>query len=307
MRMELRERCLVRIYHASRSGKPRFEAKIAASDSPRAQCNGTKPTMNALFTTLLLVGCKPTPEAPKTLDELASYFFEHFLDEDVADIEAGLANLDAWLTDNAEMAYEGYRINDLKQEIVEGLDIEYIEEGVAGAAVGYEIAYPVDDVVAVMMLGRADPDDEPSGEVYSREYIEGDRNCMVTEACDLLDYTTHAVDFFPMGLEIESRSHTQHRRITTEAGDAFLQRSWMTEPASANYEWLQLDQQFWISTLTPWKKNKSRRMEAGWVVLRLSDMPIPEEMALDITINELRANGEYYEDYIAEKGVPEPE
>ena len=86
-----------------------------------------------------------------------------------------------------------------------------------------------------------------------------------------------------------------------------MQRSWLTEPASANYDWLHLDQQFWISTLMPWKEDKSRRMEAGWVVLRLSDMPIPEEMALDIAINELRANGEYYEDYIAEKGVPEPE
>jgi hypothetical protein len=263
--------------------------------------------MTVFLATLVLVGCKPTPEAPKTLDELASYFFEHFLDEDVAAIEAGLTNLDTWLTENKDMAYEGYRINDLKREIVEGMDIEYIEEGVAGAAVGYEIAYPVDDVVAVMMLGRSDPDDEPSGEVYSREYIEGDRNCMVTKECDLLDYTTHAVDFFPMGLDIESRSHTQHRRISTEAGDAFMQRSWLTEPATSNYEWLHLDQQFWISTLAPWKDDKSRRMEAGWVVLRLSDMPIPEEVALGIAINELRANGEYYENYIAEKGVPEPE
>jgi hypothetical protein len=47
-------------------------------------------------------------------------------------------------------------------------------------------------------------------------------------------------------------------------------------------------------------------VEAGWVVLRLAEMPVPEDVALRIAINEMRDSGEYYENYIEDKGVPQP-
>jgi hypothetical protein len=43
---------------------------------------------------LLLVGCsKPPPEAPKELGDLGLFLFQHFEDEDPAELAAGLANL----------------------------------------------------------------------------------------------------------------------------------------------------------------------------------------------------------------------
>ena len=251
------------------------------------------------------LGCKSPPDAPETLDDLASYLFLHMADEDPEALLAGLDNLDVWLDKNSEAAVDGYKVTNLSEEAVESLGLEYEPEGLVGAAVGYDIAHPVEDVVAVMMLAKSDPDAEPSGELYSREYLEGDRDCFAIGDCLNLEYTSHSADFLPMGLTVESWTQTQHRRIPTEDDDRLLQRSWMTEPAVSNYDWLSIDQQYWIATLTPWGK-KSRRVEAGWVVLRLAEMPVPEDVALNIAINEMRGMGEYYENYIAEKGVPQP-
>ena len=47
---------------------------------------------------LLCVACRP-PEAPETLDDLASYLFEHTWDEDERYLQPGLSNLEAWLED----------------------------------------------------------------------------------------------------------------------------------------------------------------------------------------------------------------
>ncbi len=251
------------------------------------------------------MGCKSPPDAPETLDDLASYLFLHMGDEEPDALLAGLDNLDLWMEENNETAIDGYKVTNLDQEAVESLGLEYEPDGLVGAAVGYEISHPVEDVVAVMMLAKSDPDAEPSGELYSRTYLKGDRECFATGDCLSLTYTSHATDFLPMGLTVESWTQTEHRRVPTEDEDRVLQRSWMTQPAVSNYDWLSIDQQYWVATLTPFG-DKSRRVEAGWVVLRLAEMPVPEDVALRIAINEMRASGEYYENYIEDKGVPQP-
>ncbi len=264
--------------------------------------------MIALFATLgLFTGCKAPPDAPKTLDELASFLFVHADDEDTEVIRVALENLDNWLEENEATEIDGYRVDNLDEEAVASVDLEYNEDGLVGASVAFDIDHPVEDVIAVFMLAKSDPDAEPSGLLYEREYLAGDRTCLATADCDRLDYTSHAVDYLPLGLNVESWTRTQHRRIPLpDGGDALIQRSWMTQPAESNFDWLNIEQQFWIATLTPWEGN-SRRMEAGWVLLKLGDVPIPESLALKIALDEMRGTKDWVEGYIEDKGVPEPE
>ena len=91
------------------------------------------------------VGCKRPPDAPETLDDLASYLYEHVMDDEDDYLIAGIDNLEAWLAEdnaleefetNLEATAEGYTVTNLTTEAVESLDdVTRDLENLLGAAV----------------------------------------------------------------------------------------------------------------------------------------------------------------------------
>ena len=95
----------------------------------------TTPTLVALSVTALM-GCKAPPEAPKELEELAAFLFDHAADEDPEALEVGVANLDAWLSTRVDEAREGYTVSRLSADAIEGVGVDSsLSDGLVGAAV----------------------------------------------------------------------------------------------------------------------------------------------------------------------------
>jgi len=246
---------------------------------------------------ILALGCRP-PDAPTELDELCSYLFEHQQDRQPWAMRAGAENLGAWLDGRLEETYEGYTISNLEQETVDLLDDQERDlEGLLGAAVGYELDHPLDDVVhAIVAADQMD--------VFTDLYLsydrtfEGDRDCFLDRACDRLEVTNDIVLSLPLNIEVTTDNRTQFRWVDTDMGMVMAQRAWLSGPAEINVDFLEVDQQYWVAVAMPWGDGRSLRLEAIWMVAALLDSPVPEDAALNMVIDTLQDNQEAIERYL---------
>jgi hypothetical protein len=252
-----------------------------------------------LIVFLLIMGCRPPPDAPENLDELMSYLFEHALDERDDALVAGTENLTVWMSANLEETFDGYRVTNLSSESVASLDgSERDLDGLVGAAVGYDIAYPFELVSDVMI--STDPMDLYP-DVYadnSREYLT-DFDCFVAQECELLSFTAETTFNYPLNIVASTKARTDYRWLQLSNGQmASVQRVWMTEPAEVNVDWLTLEQNYFIAVAFP-EGDITRRVESTWAIVKLGDGGVSEDVALNLTISNMKKTGERISTYIA--------
>jgi len=249
-----------------------------------------------IFLPALLVACGP-PEAPETLDDLSSFLFEHVWDADEAHLEVGIQNLTDWLESNFEETADGYEVTNLSQEAVSTLEgDDRSVEGLMGAAVGYDVAYPSEDIVLAMAF--EDPlllwgDDY---ETYTRDY-QSDTECFKTRECMTLEFYQHVIANYPLGIEVDAESRTQYHWVETEHGWSGVYRNWSRSPPIINKSWLTVDQQYYMAVSIPKADGTTRRVEAMWVKAEIGDADVPEGMALNMTINTMKETGPQLEAY----------
>jgi hypothetical protein len=249
---------------------------------------------------LTLFACRP-PQAPKTLDDLSSFLYEHVWDDDEDFLEVGLENLELWLQDHMSELGEGYEITNLSQEAVSGLEGDDRDvTGLIGAAVGYEVEFPVEDIVLAMTYD--DPVEIYPGvyEYYDRTYIQGE-DCFATRECNHLEFDVHSNAFMPLGLELEATFRAQYHWVETELGLASVQRVWTREPPIINKDWLTVDQEYFLAVTMPLPNGRSRRVESMWVIAEMGNIDVPEGMALSITIDSMLKSQEYLNEYLGSK------
>jgi len=244
------------------------------------------------------VACGP-PEAPKTLDDLSSFLFEHVWDANEDYLVVGIENLDTWLKDNFESTEDGYSVTNLTQEAVATLEGDGRSvEGLMGAAVGYDVPYPAEDIVLAMAF------DDPmllypgDYEVYTRDY-KSDTECFKTRDCMTLEFFQHVQAFYPLGIEIETDSRTQYHWVETEHGWSGVYRNWSRSPPTINKSWLTVDQQYYMAVSIPKADGTTRRVEAMWVIAEIGDASVPEGMALNMTIDAMKTTGPKLTAYFA--------
>ena len=180
----------------------------------------------------------------------------------------GTENLNAWLEDHKDDTWDGFEVSALSQEAVGALDDKERDlTDLVGVALGYDIAYSVDEVLDVIFF--ADPFEFNQGDIieYERELVEGSEKCFVEKECDTLSYITSALGSYPLGLEVRSKTMNQYRWVSTDLGDVAVQRTWMMEPAEASWDSINLD-----SSTTWWPTCPPRRecvewKPAGWSLL----------------------------------------
>jgi hypothetical protein len=244
----------------------------------------------------LLVACGP-PQAPETLDDLSSFLFEHTWDEDEAYLEVGIENLDTWLDTHFEATAEGYEVTNLSQEAVASLEGDgRTVDGLMGAAVGYDVAYPSEDIVLAMAF--EDPLILYPGdyEVYTRDY-QTDTECFKTIECKTLEFFQHVIVNYPLGIQIEADSRTQYHWVETQHGWSGVYRNWSRSPPVINKSWLTVDQQYYVAVSIPKADGTTRRVEAMWVKAEIGNANVPEGMALNMTINTMKKTGPKLEAY----------
>ena len=261
--------------------------------------------LNLLF--LTAVGCKRPPDAPDTLDDLASYLYEHVMDDEEY-LVAGIDNLETWLSEdneaeefetNLDSTAEGYTVTNLSEEAVVSLDgVERDLNNLLGAAVGYDIDLEVEQVIDAL-IGRDMMEVFPGNyQSYERTFEdEADRDCFLDGECDSIQFEIRVVADYPLNLTVDAESVVQYRRVELEDGrKAVVQRTWMSKPGEANVDWIQLEQQYFLAVHLP-QKSGMRRVEAMWVKASLGNTPVPEDMALSLTVDTMRDTGKNLEAY----------
>lgn len=254
--------------------------------------------VSCILASLGLLGCRP-PEAPETLDELASFLFEHTWDEDETYLEPGLENLLVWLDAHFEETSEGYEVTNITPAAVASVTGEERDlEGLLGAAVGYDVGFPPEDVVDVMVFH--DPLEVYPGEYesYTREYLS-DTGCFQDRSCATLEFYVHLVANYPMGITGESDTHVQYHWVELEDGPAAIYRNWTRWTPNISVDWLQVEQQYYLSATLPKKDGTTRRIEAMWLQAELVNTSIPEAMALNMTIDTMAKTGGFLEAYMS--------
>ncbi len=239
-----------------------------------------------VFLTPLVVACKAPPQAPAKLEELATYIFQHMGDEEPDALEAGVANLDVWLSDNIESAREGYTVSKLSAKAMEdvGVDSKFAEN-LVGAAVATNLPKSPKAVTKTLVtadLTRVYPD---TYSVYERDWVEG-AGCFHTQECDVGTLKAHTVSQYPLSVEVTSDFKAEYRWIEMDRGLAMVQRTWLRKPAEVSADWLSVPAQFFISVNFP-QNGATLRLQTTWIAAELGDSPIPEATALNMVIDSM--------------------
>ncbi|MBO84171.1 MAG: hypothetical protein CL927_02335 [Deltaproteobacteria bacterium] len=240
---------------------------------------------------LSLIGCKPPPDAPNTLESLAAYLFEHAADDDPDALKAGVENLDRWLDGNLAEARDGYTIHTLSTDAIDGVAVDPVHaDGLVGAAVATTL--PKGPMRVARALTMADPTKvfPDTFMVYERDWLD-DPSCFVDRECGSTSLHAHTVSAYPMSLEVASDIKAEYRWVELDDGVAMVQRTWLRRPAEVSKDWVAVPAQFFLSVNLP-QRGKTRRLQTTWIAAELGDTPVPEATALNMVIDSMVSSDE---------------
>ena len=269
---------------------------MAATTVSKTPILSTAPLAAALLATVG-VGCKAPPEAPDKLEELAVFLFQHADDDDPAALQAGVENLDLWLSKHVDEAREGYTVTRLSSDAIEGVGIDpTLSNGLVGAAVASTLPKGPRKVTRALVLADPTKVYPDTYETYERTWID-DPDCFVAQDCESAQMRAHTVSAYPMGLDVTSDFKAQYRWVETEQGMAMVQRTWLRKPAEVSQDWVAVPAQFFLSVNLP-QGGRTLRLQTTWIAAELGDTPVPEATALNMVIDSMVSGDEELAEWI---------
>ena len=245
---------------------------------------------------LTSVGCSPPPVAPESFDELTSYLMVHFDDPDPRVLQAGMTNMRTWLDANTAEVTDGYKLTGLTTEAVEAIPDQCPVEDHIGAGASFDIDYPLLEVLDVL-LSHDPMDIFPGSFNYNDRIFVEDLDCFIDQICERTEYHSHIENQLPLNLTAEVWTVTQIRWVELDDGPSVLYRSWMTQPANASFSWVDVDQQYGVSTVFSVDAGM-RKLEGYWVDMAESDIELPEDFALNLVVDSIIASGTKLQAYM---------
>ncbi len=258
---------------------------------------------------LPVAACGP-PDAPDELADLCGYVFGHLADDDPRALETGLANLDAWLSDpaNLESTLEGYEVTNLDAGVLEPIEDEVPDlENLHGAAVATRGRDPVWETAWTLVMVDPETLSPDIYERYDREYLT-DVDCFLQRECEILEVANAMTNHYPLGVTISTTNHGQYRWVETGQGLALVQRTWLTSPAEVSVSWLTVDDQYYLNVVLP-HGDASTRLMSTWILATLLSADVPEGLALNLVIDNMQSIYADVDAYLAahaDSGVPPP-
>jgi len=246
---------------------------------------------------LLLSGCGRRPDAPEDLEALCGYLFAHFDDQAHRSLRAGTENLAIWLDEHLDETLEGHAVDDLTLEAVAELDHrDRTVDNIEGAAVGYASPHLVDEMVEPLVVAEQEEVFPESYDSHERTF-ETDPECFLDRECDYVRTTNVVEASYALGFQVITHAVAEYRWVNTQDGWALLHRSWLQEPAEVNFDWMQVEAQYYIGANLPAGEGATR-LGATWIDVRLNHSPVPPATALELVINSMIEDGESLDAYI---------
>ncbi len=248
-----------------------------------------------LLPLVMALGCKPPPDAPSDLDQLCEYLYSHHADEDLETMEVGLDNLLAWLDSHWEEASEGYVVTELSQETANSLDEnEHSVEGILGLSMAHRSDHGVYDSAYAVAIEEQDTVFPDLYDEYEREY-SSDEGCFQDQSCERLEALEWMTTGYALGITSTSNAHVQYVWVETEAGTAMVMRNWFVEPPEVNFDWISIQEQYYLNLFLP-RNNGSYRLQAMWLVFEQDN--VPEDLALSMATSDMTENVEQFDAYL---------
>jgi hypothetical protein len=255
------------------------------------------------FIPLTLAACRPPPEAPEDLHELAAYLYEHAWDEDQEALVVGLEQLTTWLEGNEDLAYEGYEVGSLSEAAVDALDEQ---DRTTAEMVGLSLTrlsrHPVED--STWALVSVDQSEIYPGTFkdYEREYLSGP-DCFVDQGCARMEAREDLHSEFAGGLlETWSTAHNQYVWAELEAGRAMVHRNWQVDPPEVSTDLMKVDEQTYLNLFVPGSAG-AWRLQAQWTVYS-DDNSMPRDGAMQLVLGFLEDCHDELEAWLDDNPAP---
>jgi len=261
---------------------------------------GLSRAMVVVAVALVTSGCKRAPEAPKRLSELAGFLFEHMMDDDTGELEAGVDNLHAWLDEHSADTFEGYKVTDLDESVVDSVDPgrEHDLSNLGGASVGAIVGHTVRPIARALVMHEQEKVFPDQYEVHDRTYV-GDADCFMPEECDSVTTDNYVESDFGV-ITTTTQSRSQYRWVEYPGGTAFLQRSWLTDEADVGGAFggvVDVKEQLYFGIAYDWGGGDSFRLGTTWIAAEVAGGDF-EEMAVNTMINAMSNEAVALDDYL---------
>jgi hypothetical protein len=257
----------------------------------------------SLVLAAVLTGCAPPPEAPDKLEDLCTYVFTHFDDDDPEELQAGLDNLDAWLSkgDNLAQTVEGYQITNLDKEAIQGIDTSTQKvSGLVGAAVANEHEWSLKQMSIATVTADWAEVVPKNYDVYERTFHK-DKSCFPSKDCERIAATAYGEAKFAGLIQVVTRNRIQFRWVETEElGWVLLHRSWLTEPAEVSLDSIQVNAQYFLAMTLP-DGGGTTRVQATWMDSDYGALPVTEDGAKREIVKSMSNQGEAIDEWLAER------
>lgn len=244
----------------------------------------------------LMTACR-APDAPEDFDALNSYLYMHFESPDRF-VEEGLNNLIEWLPTHEQELKEGYRVSNLSDEAIETTG-QTPPSQLIGIALGVDYGHAVDDVAYASF--SVHPEDlDPEAENYNIRIYHTDVPCFLAHECDVVQYSGEVQSFLPLGIEVISYIFSEARWVETDWGTAYIQRRWQTQTPEISVDWAHVSGEYGFIITLP-KQNdtdNTLRIEATWMDMSIDGLPIPEDLAIQLSLGALRDSINITDNYL---------
>jgi hypothetical protein len=267
-----------------------------------ANTEGTACVRTLPWLLLLLPACRPPPEAPEDLYDLAAYLYEHGWDEDPEALVVGLEQLGTWLEAHEEEAYEGYEVGALSEESVDALDEQdRTTVDMLGLSLTRLSHHPIEDSTwALVAVDQREIYPDTFVE-YAREYLSGP-DCFVDRSCDRMEAIEELHSDFGFGLETWSTAHNQYTWAETAVGWAMVHRNWQVDPPEVSMDLLKVDEQAYLNVFVPGSAG-AWRLQAQWTVYS-DDNNTPRDFAEGQVLRFLESCHDELEAWLDEHPAP---
>lgn len=204
------------------------------------------------LTLALSLACSRPEPAPENFEEISAWLFARLPDEDPASLAEALDNLGPLLDANVDAVQEGFEVQGLTQADVDALaaDQAHTAVGILGVSTSFSSKYSVDINAAALLAVGQDEVHPDTYLAYSREY-DGDLDCFLARSCERLTTHEEVTVALPLTGEIRNLTTNELRWIETSQGFALVGRSWLPVHGEANYEWLEVDEQYYLNLFMP--------------------------------------------------------
>ncbi len=212
--------------------------------------------------TAYFAGCKAPPEAPDKLNELSTYLFVHFEDEEPEELALGLDNLYTYFQDEVDLTLgyndRAFTVDVLTEEFTEGISHPGRDpESQTPVGLVAPTLYTPTDHTAVIVLDDQTPVEPNSPDLYDRVFQEPtDPSCFHDRSCSIeVMRTMNDIYKSNTFMSIPYDMHKDYRWVEMgEAGSglwAVLARSWCEEEAFGDDGNTEINQSFSIDVFLP--------------------------------------------------------